>query len=106
VDDPPWLVPTVLKVVADRGVVGLIGELDLAGVPEATAALVPAVGDLVVDCSGLTFLDCAGLGVLVGAHNACQAAGVELILVDPSPCVTRLLKLTSLDGHFSVRWGR
>lgn len=85
-------------------VVGLVGELDLAGVPEATAALVPVDGDLVVDCSALTFLDAAGLGVLVGASGACEAAGADLIVVDPAPCVTRVLGLTGLDQHFSIRW--
>lgn len=84
----------------------LIGELDLAGVPEATAALAPADGDLVVDCSALTFLDAAGLGVLIDAHRTRQAAGGELILVDPAPCVTRLLGLVDLDQSFSIRWSK
>lgn len=89
---------------ADGGAVRLIGELDLAAAPKAKAALARARGDLVVDCSTLTFLDAAGLGVLVCARRTCQAAGGELLLVDPAPCVTRLLGLTGLDQHFSIHW--
>ncbi|MBV9659858.1 MAG: STAS domain-containing protein [Acidimicrobiales bacterium] len=95
--------PSVFSVVTEGRVLRLVGELDLAGVPEATTALVPAGGDLVVDCAALTFLDAAGLGVLVGAYASCEAAGVDLILVDLAPCMTRLLGLTGLDHHFFVR---
>jgi anti-anti-sigma regulatory factor len=45
------------------------------------------------------------LKVLVDAHGACQANGVHLSLIAPSPCVVRLLDLTELDGFFDVRQG-
>lgn len=92
--------------VVDGDTVCLIGELDVAAVPEATAFLAPADGDLKVDCSALTFLDAAGLAVLLEAHRSCQAAGVELIVIDPAPCVTRILGLMGLDQHLSIRWSR
>lgn len=90
--------------VVDGGTVRLIGELDPTGVEAATAALASVEGDVTVDCSALTFLDAAGLEVLAGAHRTCQAAGVDLIVVDPAPCVTRLLALTRLDRHLAIRW--
>lgn len=86
------------------GVVELVGELDLAAAPEAAAVLVPADGDLVVDCSALTFLDAAGLRVLVKAQKSCEAAGVDFVVVDPAACVTKVLGLTGLDQRFSIRW--
>lgn len=102
-----WAPPSqTFLVVVDGDTVCLIGELDVAAVPEATAFLAPADGDLKVDCSALTFLDAAGLAVLLEAHRSCQAAGVELIVIDPAPCVTRILGLMGLDQHLSIRWSR
>jgi anti-anti-sigma factor len=106
--------PEIFSVVLDGSTVRLIGELDLAGVPLARAALssvdsdgdVDGGGEVAVDCSALTFLDAAGLGVLVGARRACQAAGGDLVIVDPARCVTRLLTLTGLDPQFSIRWSQ
>ncbi len=93
-------------VAAGAGAMRLVGELDLAGVPGVEVALAGVDGDLVIDCSGLTFIDCAGLRVLLGAHQAREAAGAHLILVDPAPCLTRLLELAQLDTVFTVRSGR
>lgn len=102
--------------VVDGATVRLIGELDPSGADTASAALQSAAlaaalesvdgevaGQVAVDCSGITFLDAAGLGVLARAHRTCQAAGVELIVADPAPCVTRLLALTGLDRYLAVR---
>lgn len=97
--------PGVFAVAADGATVRLIGELDLAAVPSATAALTPGAGELTVDCSGLTFLDAAGLEVLVRAHRACQRAGQGFVIVNPAPCVRWLLTITGLDQYFSIRSG-
>lgn len=108
--------PQILWVMVDGATVRLIGELDPSGVTRASAALESGAlgsalqpvdgevaGEVAVDCSGLTFIDAAGMGVLARAHRTCQASGVELIVVDPAPCVTRLLALTGLDRHLVVR---
>jgi anti-sigma B factor antagonist len=84
--------------------VKLVGELDLAGVPEVRECVAGLDGDIEVDCSGLTFIDCSGLGMFVGIHNACDARGVKLVLVDPPSCMTRLLALTELDALFHVQF--
>jgi anti-anti-sigma factor len=80
----------------------LVGELDLAGVGDLRACLERPVGDIVIDCSGLTFVDCAGIGPLVAAHQACEARGMKLVLCRPPACMTRLLQLTELDAVFNV----
>jgi anti-sigma B factor antagonist len=76
----------------------LVGELDLARVGEVRARLVATQGDVELDCSGLTFIDASGLSVLVAGHRLCEARGATLTIVDPSPCVARLLALTGLDS--------
>jgi anti-anti-sigma factor len=91
-------------VVGGEGCLRLIGELDVAGVPTLRKALGEMDGeDIVLDCSGLTFIDCAGLGVLIAAHHDRISAGSQLTLLAPSPCLTRLLELTGVDGLVLVR---
>jgi anti-anti-sigma factor len=81
----------------------LIGELDMAAFPALGALLAHADDDIELDCSGLTFIDCAGLQWLKQVRRACEAGGVRLTLISPSPCLTRLLDLVGLDGFFDVR---
>ena len=47
----------------------LLGELDLAGVPEVWAELAGVDGDVELDCSGLTFIDAAGLRLFVAVQR-------------------------------------
>jgi stage II sporulation protein AA (anti-sigma F factor antagonist) len=90
---------------AGRGRLRLVGELDFASAPQLRGGLAALDGDVELDCSGVTFIDCAGLGVLEERQRACQAAGVRMYLVDPSPCVTTLVALVGLDGCFALRSG-
>src|ERR1700722_19784818 len=84
--------------------VKLVGELDLAGVPEVRACLARLDGDIEVDCSGLTFIDCSGLGLFVGIHHARAAQGAKLLLVGPPACLTRLVALAELDPLFHMQF--
>ncbi len=57
---------------------------------------------IVIDCSHLQFLDSSGLGALVGLKvSAINKGLVQLELVNLSPRVRELLKLTSLTDWFS-----
>lgn len=85
------------------GSVRLVGELDVAGVPEVSGQLARLDEDLTIDCSGLTFIDAAGVGMLVGIHRRCEARGARLVLVDPARCLSRVLELTHLDTLFDVQ---
>jgi anti-anti-sigma factor len=62
--------------------VSLRGELDLAAVPCAEAALRQlldaGVSDLLVDLERLTYLDCAGLGALLRAARDAAAVGARV----------------------------
>lgn len=81
----------------------MIGELDIAAVPTLRASLVDVDGDIELDCSGLTFIDCSGLRLLEEVRRACDAEGVQLTLIAPAHCLTRLLHLVGLDGFYDVR---
>lgn len=92
----------VLFRVVERGPsrLALLGELDVAGVPDLEEQLASCDGDVVLDCSGLTFVDASGVGSFVRARNACLKRGVTFALVEPSACVVRVLAVTGLDAVF------
>jgi anti-anti-sigma factor len=98
-------VPGLLVARGGGGRLRLAGELDIAGVGALRALLAGVDGDIEIDCSGLTFIDCAGLTVLQDTQRACETAGVRLLLIGPSRCLTRLLDLFGLDGFFDVSDG-
>jgi anti-sigma B factor antagonist len=85
------------------GVWKLVGELDVAGVPEVQARLATSEGDVTIDCADLTFIDAAGLGMFVELHSSCEARGMKLVLCGPPVCVTRLLELTGLDALLNIQ---
>ena len=53
-------------------------------------------GDLMVHLAGAEVHDATGLGVLVGAHHRARRAGRRLVLVDVSPRLDRLLRVSRL----------
>ena len=84
-------------------VVRLHGELDLAGVPRLLSALACLDGDVELDCSGVDFIDAAGLGAIMRAHRQCSARGAQLVVVDPSRAVLRLMQMVELDTELHIR---
>jgi anti-sigma B factor antagonist len=54
---------------------------------------------LALDLTNVTFIDSTGLGVLVSLRNA---AGDDLVLLDPSERVLRLLDITGLTSAFTI----
>ena len=96
--------PLVLSVDGgDPAVVRAEGELDVAGVSPLLLVLADQDGDVDLDCSGLEFIDAAGVGAIVRAHQACEARGAKLVLVDPSNPVVRVLRLVKLDTVLHIR---
>jgi anti-sigma B factor antagonist len=81
------------------------GELDLAGVERARAAIAEAedgVGMIVLDLSQLTFLDSTGLEVVLRAARRADEAGRRLVVRKPSPYVKRLFELTAIDQSLDI----
>ena len=89
-----------------RAVVALHGELDLANVPAVASHLIAAAAaggpSVIVDLAGLEFIDCCGLGVLVRVLKWTRQSGGDVLLAAPQQHVRRLLRLTGLNGVFSV----
>jgi anti-sigma B factor antagonist len=82
------------------------GEIDLATVDDLTAAVAElredGWDDIVLDLRGVEFLDSTGLGWLYWTAREARDSGWALSLVDGSPAVSRLLRLTGMRHHF--RW--
>jgi anti-anti-sigma factor len=76
-----------------------LGEFDLATATLLRDALTEACafgGRVVVDLAGVTFVDASTLGLVVRAHGELAAHGSTIEIVNPSPTVIRLLRLTGL----------
>jgi anti-sigma B factor antagonist len=82
----------------------LEGELDLATVGEAEAALAEleresSVTTLVVDLRALRFMDSTGLHFVLGADARARKRGVRLLVVRGPEAVDRVFRLALLDGR-------
>lgn len=72
-------------------------------VQEALAALTDQNQPVVfVHMTDLKYIDSAGLGVLVGALKQAGARGGQIVLIQPSMFVSRILRVTALDKMFAV----
>lgn len=84
-------------------VVPLVGDLDMAALPELRTLLRRAIADpsrdVVVDLSEVTFMDCSALGLLMSAR---ARLGGRLWLRGIPPSVTWLLRVACLQGAFPV----
>ena len=81
--------------------VAIRGDLDLA-TADRTANYVTDVidghdGPVSADLSGLTFCDACGLGALIRISAYADVAGRQFELTNPSPAVTRVMRLTGVD---------
>jgi anti-sigma B factor antagonist len=91
-----------VRTAKDQGtcVVSLRGELDLANVATAEAALNDALeapeARVVVDLRGLEFIDSTGIALLVGALSQNGDRARLRFIPSESPAVTRVLELTGL----------
>ena len=87
-------------------VVVVQGEVDIADVADIEAAVQRAAArsrhGVVADLRGVSFIDCSGLGAFLAAREALRSRGLDLILVATDGPVTRLLRLTGIDGEVCV----
>ena len=96
--------------VVGSAAVGLVGEIDMA--TEALlrdhldAAAVQDPGGVKLDVSGVSFIDARGVSVLVHLSRQLAHAGAEVVLVDPSRSVRRVLEATHISPLFRIEEGR
>ncbi|MEV4120243.1 STAS domain-containing protein [Micromonospora sp. NPDC049645] len=91
--------------VGDRMVLMRVaGEVDIATVAGFRSALwsAPARPVLQLDLSELRLLSAAGVRALLAAHLRVRARGGELVLVDPSPVVARVLRVSGLHRVMTI----
>jgi anti-sigma B factor antagonist len=88
--------------VDDATVVAVSGELDICTVPglrELVASLIAADRvRLVLELSELTFCDAAGAGEMLRCRRLVRERGGRLSLLQVSPQVGRVLRITGLTG--------
>jgi len=99
---------SVLETVAGAEVV-VTGRLDVHTVADVRLLLHAVIdrghGDVMVHLAGAEVHDATGLGVLVGAHHRARRAGRRLVLVDVSPRLDRLLRVSRLHRVLARRHG-
>lgn len=82
------------------------GALDLAAAPVVQRQLLDAtpVGGvaLLVDLAEVDAVDAAGVGALLAAVLHVRANGGEVVLVDPSEAVQRVLRLGRLESALDI----
>jgi anti-sigma B factor antagonist len=91
---------------ADRAVLRLQGELDLASAPllekEIEAIEVGTTATVVLDLEALQFIDSTGLRTILSAQARLRDRGGELAVTPGSSQVQRLLAITRADEHLRV----
>jgi anti-anti-sigma factor len=89
-----------LETLADRAVVHVGGELDMAGAETFGKALAEAAesGHVVIDLGDCTFLDSAGVRAISAAAR--DADRVSVVASDPG--IVRVLEITALDTMVTV----
>ena len=90
----------------DTLAVKLVGEFDMGSIGEFRAALEGASEQwrcAEIDLRDLVFMDSSGLQELVRLNNRAHERNLEVVLIKPSAPVMRLLELTGLQSHFTIR---
>jgi anti-sigma B factor antagonist len=88
---------------ADRVIVRLSGELDMANAPLLQGAIeeadLQAKTMLVLDLEELQFIDSTGLRIILWARERCQEGDREFAVTPGSPQVQRLLTVSGAGEH-------
>jgi anti-sigma B factor antagonist len=95
-----------IRYAADRVILTLTGELDMASAPMLQSAVEGADLDarelVVLDLKGLEFIDSTGLRVILAVRKLCVERGQDLAITQGSPQVERLLSVTGVADHLKM----
>jgi anti-sigma B factor antagonist len=96
------------SVIADRPVLQVAGEIDLATVPTFRDHLTRIIGDhpgatVLVDLDGVTALDDTGMGMLLGAAGRAREQSGDLVLVTSDQRLLLRFTITGLDRAVRVQ---
>ncbi len=87
---------------ADRIIVALDGELDMANAPLLQSSIETAditAKALVLDLQRLQFIDSTGLRIILTAQERCEQQGQRFAITRGSDQVQRLLSITGISAH-------
>ena len=91
---------------ADRLVLRLRGDVDMAAADVLAAALGRAVHEpvpeVVVDLTDVGFLDSTGIRVLLEGRERAQERGIVITARDPQPVVLNVLRITNVAELFGL----
>ena len=94
--------PVLVEREANRTVVSLRGEHDIATLAELSEAMARGIAldhaDVVVDLSGVEFMGAATATVIVRARDFLRTRSRGLTVRSPSRCAQRLLDVCGLSG--------
>ncbi|MGD9795236.1 MAG: STAS domain-containing protein [Acidimicrobiia bacterium] len=80
------------------------GEVDAHSAPMLAEALATMpVAQSTLDLGGVSFMDSSGLRVLVEATKRARASGGDLVVVNVTNAVSRLVAIGGLSDHLTVR---
>jgi anti-sigma B factor antagonist len=100
---PPLSLRTYIE--GDATIVQCTGQLTagLTGVlRDEVKRLIPQSKKIVLDLTDLTKMDSMGLGTIVGLYVSAKAAGCTLILINLSPRVRDLFRITNVWSLLEV----
>jgi anti-anti-sigma factor len=90
----------------DDDTITLTGDLDAHTAPQLedaiTDLLARDVEQIVLRMNGVDFVDSSGLRCMIRARNE-GGGGRTVIIEDPSSATLRLLEITALTDHFTIR---
>jgi anti-sigma B factor antagonist len=95
----------IAPVQSDGQRVALSGEIDIANVGDAEAALMPMAASgsaLVIDLAGLTYCDSQGIAMLFRLARHARDNGSSFTVANPQGIVARVFEITRFDEAVDV----
>jgi anti-sigma B factor antagonist len=81
----------------------LMGGPETSALKQTLCGLLKEGIQVILDLSKVRWINSAGLGLLISTHIQFRKCGSSLILVNPSPKVQALLRMTKLASVFEIR---
>ena len=86
----------------------LIGEIDHHGAGALREEIDRAIfkyraATVILDLSGVSFMDSAGLGLILGRFRKTREMGINLIIVNPTDSIMKILLIAGADKILDIR---
>lgn len=85
-----------------RKIPARLDVLTVSDNPVLAQDIISHARNCVLDMSSTAFIDSTGVGWLIGLQKQLRAAGLQLVLLAPTPAVSRALRLMRLTDFFQI----